>query len=111
MSLFSSGRSEAGVFKDTDPNPKLFRMVIHKCKQIGENSLLFINYPNCTTFDGNKIILIKTSCFMQMEHGTIDPHFFNDRPSPFARFKADDEGYKMAVDYLLFLEHLQDETK
>ena len=40
---------------------------------------------------------------MQMESDFLDPHFLENSFSPIARFKPNDEGYKMAEELLEYL--------
>jgi hypothetical protein len=93
--LGSRDRYEAGMPAPTDPDPKKF--IIKELTQIGHYVIAKVNYPNCTTFDGNKILVF--------EHATtngvrvmsiIDPHFTERRSSPIARFSATERGELLA---------------
>jgi hypothetical protein len=37
-----------------NPDPKNFKII--KTQQIGESLILMVNYPNCTNFEGDKIL-------------------------------------------------------
>ena len=86
-----------------DPDPTRFMVVLHKSKEIGDYILLWVNYPDCTNYEGNKILILKLRDYMQMESGFLDPHFLEDSFSPLARFKPNEEGYKMAEELLEYL--------
>jgi hypothetical protein len=71
-----------------NPNPYVFKIVNH----FEHNGflLVLINYPNCTNYEGNKVLLFKNMTYRRlMKQKVIDPHFsatdkFN---SPIARFE------------------------
>jgi len=78
------------------PNPKNYKIVyLHKIKNF---LIVKINYPNCTNYEGNKILVFKNVSIEQInEQGFIDPHFCDgDHISPIARFVPTDEGLSMA---------------
>lgn len=87
-----------------DPNPALFS--IKELKQIGEFVLAVVNYPNCTEYEGDKILI-----YDDVSMGTIarqevlDPHFIMPRRGvvkgvyPIARFVADARGRYLAEEF------------
>lgn len=93
IKLFSSGDGY-DMYDNTSPNPNKFRFDILQI-EAGENwDIVLVEYPDCTTFDGQKLLLVV--------HGTItkdmnelDPHFFEDSVI-FARFKPDKKGLELA---------------
>lgn len=80
------------------PNPKSFKIL--KTKQVGLNLVVKINYPNCTNFEGNKILVYKNLSQMFIySMKIIDPHFNNKGTSPFVRFEPTDDGWQAAIDF------------
>jgi hypothetical protein len=86
------------------PNPNPRNFVIRRSLQIGRNWLLVeVNYPDCTNYEGNKILLYRgidrdVTLTALIAQGSLDPHFSNnpDFFSPFARFEPTDDGWNMA---------------
>lgn len=59
-----------------------------------------LNYPDCTNYEGNKILLFKGVTLVELiNQKYIDPHFFQSKEvrSPVARFVPTDEGWNMAL--------------
>ena len=57
-----------------------------------------INYPACTNFEGNKIVVFLNTTYLDLTNmKRIDPHFSKDIRSPFARFTPTKEGMKAAI--------------
>jgi len=76
---------------NNNPNPYNFKIL----SNLGSNNnlhLLKVHYPDCTTFDGVKIILIKGS----LPSKKLDPHFLEDNDI-IARFRPTVEGLKLAM--------------
>lgn len=83
----------------TNPNPDPKRYSIKRMHKKGDFLIIKINYPDCTNFEGNKILVYKGCTIVDLvQQGSIDPHFSDSKEfhSPIARFKPDDEGWKMA---------------
>jgi hypothetical protein len=97
-----------GTFAETqpvqpegDPNPVKYEVIkselISSCK--GVALIVFINYPDCKNYEGNKILLYEdTTLYDLYEQGSIDPHFSDNKDfrSPIARFEPTDRGWDMA---------------
>lgn len=91
--------------KVTFPNPnpnnyKIEKLILHLDKGY---VLVLINYPDCTNFEGNKILVYKNvdpSTIINAKF--LDPHFCNndEHPSPIARFIPTDEGWEMALKFI-----------
>lgn len=80
---------------ETNPNPIRFELL--HTKQIGKNLVVKIKYPDCTNFEGTKIILYKNRTVKEIQDSDfIDPHFSKTGLMPFARFVPTDEGWEMA---------------
>jgi hypothetical protein len=81
-----------------NPNPKKYK--IKKSKHIGSYVLIFINYPDCNNYEGDKILVYRQTTFDDsIEKGYLDPHFSENAPSPLARFEPTDAGWQMAIDF------------
>lgn len=98
--LFSrdkNGDYEKYKVSDVDPNPKKF--VLEIVVEIFNHTLIFLNYPNCTNYEGNKIILFRnTSKREVLKIKEIDPHFTEENKlKPFARFEPTKEGWEAGL--------------
>ena len=84
-----------------NPNPKRFNVITEK--KIGDLTIAKVNYPDCTNYEGNKILVMKSKYLAKAKNkGTLDPHFCKDESlSPVARFAPTKDGWHMA---LLFAE-------
>ena len=82
---------------DANPDPDNYQIVRHE--QIGDYLLVKILYPNCTNYEGNKILVFKGIDINALrKQRQIDPHF-SDKGiyhHPIARFIPTDEGWRMA---------------
>ena len=92
----SSTRCDIGIPAPTDPDPKNFKIV-----EIYEGSkylMATVEYPNCTNFEGTKIILMKDTTKKELEKmNKIDPHFLTSN-NIIARFRPTFEGISLAVE-------------
>lgn len=79
---------------DVNPQPNNYKIV--KAEEVGDYLVIKINYPNCTNFEGNKILVFKATLLEIVNH--------KDYKSPVARFVPTDDGWKMAVDLVTYLE-------
>lgn len=88
MGMF--GKRYRSKIADNTPNPKNFN--IEKVKQIGNNFVSLIHYPNSTNFEGKKILL---TTFNPSHRKELDPHF---RPYSgiIARFEPTETGWQLA---------------
>ena len=87
--------------KFPNPDPNNFRIeVIRPC---GEFVALCVVYPDCTNYEGRKILVFKDSHekFHGVHVGTLDPHFCDQgHSSPVARFEPTDRGWQMAIRFM-----------
>ena len=65
--------------------------------------LVMVRYPDCTNYEGNKILLFE-NCTEEdlLAQGSLDPHF-SENPNyhtPVARFKPTDEWWEAALDIM-----------
>lgn len=88
-----------------NPDPKNFKIV--KFDQIKNYLVVMVNYPDCTNYEGNKI-LIYYGCTMKdlLKQGTIDPHFSENQDflSPIARFEPTPRGWTHAMLFCNWME-------
>jgi hypothetical protein len=86
-----------------NPNPK--NCCISQSIRVGRFLIVEINYPDCTNFEGKKILVyldLTLEEFLTQKNGTgIDPHFSNNPKilSPIARFVPTKEGWSMAIHF------------
>lgn len=80
-----------------NPDPKNYRIL--RSEQIDRMLLVELIYPDCTNYEGRKILLFKDVTLSQLERqGSIDPHFSESTKfaSPIARFVPTEEGWLWA---------------
>jgi len=102
-----SGLSTSSIDKTNklpNPDPKVW---ILKNKWEHKNYLLIdIMYPNCTNYEGRKLLLYKGITWKDLEEQkTIDPHFSDNKKfySPMARFEPTIDGWHNAMLLVLAL--------
>ena len=78
-----------------------FRII--KSEQLGDNLLVMVQYPDCTNYEGNKILFYE-DCTIErlLSQGSIDPHFSTgcEHKSPVARFAPIDVWWSRAIKIL-----------
>ena len=89
------------------PNPNPSRFTIKKLEAIGLFTVALINYPDCTTYDGDKILVYYCQPHHLERQKAIDPHFLETgrHISPIARFPGHDKGWEHAVMFAKMLSH------
>lgn len=100
LGLFKPSSCCTGTYSPPtpNPNPKNFHILHHAV--MGRYVLLIVKYPECTTFEGKKILVFRDVGIKTLRAMTeIDPHFCDDHthPSPVARFRPDEQGWEDAV--------------
>ena len=84
-------------------NPDPTKYVIVKSYQYCNHLIIFINYLNCTNFEGDKILVFE-NCTIEdlLIQKKIDPHFSNNNTfhSPIARFEPTDRGWRWAQEFV-----------
>jgi hypothetical protein len=100
----SAGRCASETYHPADPRPNLFK--IKEIKQIGKFVLAVVNYPNCTEYNGDKILIYDfVSVADVASQKLLDPHFIMPRSGvdkgvyPVARFVADWHGRMLAESF------------
>lgn len=85
-----------------NPNPKNFKITYSG--QYGKYVLLEVVYPECTNYEGRKILLYKGYTLQELKEQTyLDPHFSTTGIAPIARFEPTDDGLNIARKYVYFL--------
>lgn len=55
---FSCGTGSYSETNSVNPDPKNFKIIKTEITQF-DTTIMLVNYPNCTTFGGNKLLLLK----------------------------------------------------
>lgn len=88
---WSSSRTNGPVA--ADPNPNKFKIIQEK--QVGDYWVSEIQYPDCTNYEGIKIMV---TLFQPSKRKSIDPHF-TENNGIIARFEPTPFGYKAALEF------------
>jgi hypothetical protein len=86
--------------KSPNPNPENFE--VKAIEKIGDFYLITIFYPDCTTFEGMKILVYyKIDIKKLLLQKSLDPHFSMNKKfiSPVARFEPTRRGIEMAISF------------
>ena len=81
------------------PNPDPYNYVLEKSEQIGSFLIVEITYPDCTNYEGKKILMYDGITIRDLRRQkSIDPHFSSNKRfhSPIARFEPTEFGWIMA---------------
>ena len=109
VSIFEPKKLSVGSYttkkrNSTNPNPTNF--TIKKYEYDGAFLAIYINYPDCINFEGNKILVFSGASIEDLrKQKIIDPHFSDNKKyhSPIARFEPTHAGWVMALEFLRFL--------
>lgn len=91
------------VIPQGNPNPLNYEIIKTFERVTGRRTnylLVDIKYPNCTNYEGRKLLLYQNVSLCQLKlQKQIDPHFCEsmDYFSPIARFEPTKEGWEMAI--------------
>jgi hypothetical protein len=81
-----------------NPDPGNWKIV--KAKEYDKYLILMMQYPDCTNYEGKKILVFEKITLVDLvNQKQIDPHFFPGNTSvksPVARFEPTDRGWNMA---------------
>ena len=94
----------------TKNNPDPYNYTIKMQVQIGKYLIVYIIYPDCTNYEGKKILVYKDIKFEDLQKQMkIDPHFSDNKRyySPIARFKPDKEGIDMTIRFCKLFSKLE----
>lgn len=78
-----------------DPDPK--RFTILKRQWCTCHNVLLVHYEGCTTFGGNKVLLVRGRSSEQTDTAELDPHLLGPPHPVMARFEPTRQGWAMAV--------------
>ena len=84
-----------------NPDPSNYLLV--KAEELPGYLIVMIKYPDCTNYEGAKILVFRGVTLVQLvNQKLIDPHFFinPDFESPIARFVPTVEGWEMALKFV-----------
>jgi hypothetical protein len=77
--------------------PKKFEIL--RVYRNGDFLIVWVHYPNCTNFNGRKILIYRGLTESELyQLKTLDPHFQEEGVSPIARFKPTPEGMRLAIE-------------
>lgn len=87
---FSSG-FDYNCNTDTTPNPNKYSFTIESFHEAGEYLVLRLNYPHCTTFSGDKVVVLGDyKTYQEVSNlKELDPHFLEDN-GVVMRFRGDE---------------------
>jgi hypothetical protein len=73
------------------PNPDPRRFEVENVEIVNGHTILVVKYPNCTNFEGTKILVIEgeMNAVDLANLKVLDPHFCEHNPSLIARFRPD----------------------
>jgi len=98
---FSKSQLEKTVIEKVDSrNPNPYDFAIIDWEEKGDYLLVQVKYPNCTNYEGNKVLLFKGVTMDQLRSQcAIDPHFSEDPNHfhPIARFEPSIQGWEMGI--------------
>lgn len=83
------------------PDPSNYKII--KFEQHESFLAIFINYPDCTNYEGNKILCFAGCTLLDLyNQKDIDPHFSENTSkfSPFARFIPTEAGWRLATELI-----------
>lgn len=86
------------IVKMPNPDPRKWEVNNFLEDSRGDYLLVDITYPDCTNYEGRKIMLYEGVTMKQLRaQKLIDPHFSENKKyhSPIARFEPTEEGWKM----------------
>ena len=89
------------VYIDRNPNPRNFQ--IQRIEKYKEFLITVVKYPDCTNYEGVKIMVFKNVSEDQLKNAiSLDPHFCDNKLciSPIARFEPTQIGWNMAVSFV-----------
>ncbi len=87
---------------DGNPDPNNWKFV--KVEEHGKYLILMMEYPDCSNYEGKKILVFENITLIQLvNQKLIDPHFFpatSNYKSPIARFEPTERGWQMAKTFI-----------
>jgi hypothetical protein len=97
ISIGKSCWSSPYAVPNSNPDPSLFKIL--KEELVNGYLILLVEYPNCTNFEGKKLMVYKgfnsSAALLKLNRGKLDPHFANSKGAPIARFSPTEESNKL----------------
>lgn len=83
------------------PNPDPHNFVIRGIEVVKGFPIIYVNYPDCTNYEGNKILVYDRGFPINdlIKSKRLDPHFYTEQDSPIARFEPTQRGWEMAISF------------
>ncbi len=104
--LFSTSSFDESAYKRPNPiEPRADNYKVNQHLELGKFLILDLTYPNCTNYEGRKILVFKASYEdVVIKQKLIDPHFSNNKNyiSPVARFDPK-HGWSLAIFFVTSL--------
>lgn len=101
LNLISTSSGDSYKTNPLNPNPSNFN--ITRIIKRGAYLIAIVNYPDCTNYEGDKILVFeKVSVASLMSLTKLDPHFVAKSVSPIARFAPD--RLVMAINFITTLD-------
>lgn len=89
----SCGDTRGPVQDPRNPDPHRFH--INRIYEIADVTVVDVTYPNCTTFDGRKILVFDGHCMALLKVARVlDPHFLSSN-TLIARLRPDAAGMRL----------------
>jgi hypothetical protein len=89
------------------PNPDPYNYSVLEAEQVGQYLVLKVKYPDCTNFEGTKVMVYRGVTPLDLlKQKFLDPHFFESKKvaAPVARFVPTAEGWTMALRFARMME-------
>src|SRR5271165_5205412 len=103
IKLFSDDPS-VKKYEPPNPDPKNFK-ILYSLEYRNLNkviiSVLEIHYTGCIPYQGNKILVYDKDVYTLNRLSELDPHFLENDTSPIARFPANEQGRKDALEFAI----------
>lgn len=85
------------------PNPNPSRFTIKRIDLCGLYTVCLVNYPDCTTYGGDKVMVYEEGSTKILNTKKLDPHFIEGQLSPIARFPGSATGWQHAKIFAMTL--------
>lgn len=87
------------------PNPDPFNFsIVRATEDDYGHTLVEVMYPDCTNYEGRKILLLEKTLNEINDLSSLDPHFMDDKSNGLiARFEPTDRGWFLGLQLLQFV--------
>jgi hypothetical protein len=92
-------RAELEAARRVNPDPSNWELL--EDVSFGLYIAVKLRYPNCTNYEGVKVLVYKATLSQLVKQKSLDPHFSNQESylSPIARFEPTDRGWVDATEF------------